>query len=68
MMLKVKRIEYTPISNINIHRAIPNNKTPLTKPEFHPEYLDRVQKRKQNIFSRFFKFVRSLYYANIKYR
>ena len=50
-MLKVKRIKYTPISNININRTMPNNRTSLTKPEFHPEYLERVQKRKQDIFS-----------------
>ncbi len=67
-MLKVKRIKYTPISNININRTMPNNRTSLTKPEFHPEYLERVQQKRQNIFSKFFRFVRALYYANIKYR
>lgn len=67
-MLKVKRIKYTPISNININRTMPNSRTSLTKPEFHPEYLERVQRRKQDIFSKFFRFVRALYYANIKYR
>ncbi len=68
-MFKVKRIQYTPISNINKHRAMPDNRLSSSAPrEFHPEYLERVQKRKQDIFSKFFRFVRALYYANIKYR
>lgn len=67
-MLKIKNIKYTPIENINIKRTPNHNFTSLTENQFHPEYLQRVQQRKQNIFSKFFRFVRALYYANIKYR
>ncbi len=67
-MLKIKNIKYTPIANINIKRTPNHNVTSLTENQFHPEYLQRVQKTRQDIFSKFFRFVRALYYANIKYR
>ncbi len=51
-MLKIKNIKYTPIANINIKRTPNHNVTSLT----------------EDIFSKFFRFVRALYYANIKYR
>lgn len=67
--MKIRKIEkYIPIERVNHSRYNPYKYTPPQDNGFHPEYLQRVQQRKQNIFSKFFRFVRALYYANIKYR